>query len=65
MELHIYGPDAVSSHSGIIAQDMQTILARHQLSGSSIQVSRLETPLALTQVFPNLFEGKRGVNVKV
>lgn len=65
VELHIYGPDAVSSHSGIIAQDMQTILARHQLSGSSIQVSRLETPLALTQVFPNLFEGKRGVNVKV
>ena len=36
-----------------------------QLSGSNIQVSKLETPLTLTQVFPNLFEGKRGVNVKV
>lgn len=65
VELHIYGPEAVSDHGGIIAQDMQTILARHQLSGTNIQVSRLETPLALTQVFPNLFEGKRGVNVKV
>ena len=65
VELHIYGPEAVSDHSGIIAQDMQAILARHQLSGTSIQVSKLETPLALTQVFPNLFEGKRGVNVKV
>ena len=35
------------------------------LKGKTIQVSKLETPLALTQVFPNLFEGKRGVNVKV
>ena len=65
MVLRIYGPDAVSDQSKIIAEDMKEILARHQLSGSNIQVSKLETPLALTQVFPNLFEGKRGVNVKI
>ena len=65
VELHIYGPDSVSANSATIAEDMGTILARHQLSGKNIQVSKLETPLALTQVFPNLFEGKRGVNVKV
>ena len=65
VELHIYGPDAVSVNSASIAQDMGTILQRHQLKGKNIQVTKLENPLALTQVFPNLFEGKRGVNVKV
>ncbi len=65
VDLHIYGPENVSSHEAVIAEDMASILARHQLKGTRIQVSKLETPLTLTQVFPNLFEGKRGVNVKV
>lgn len=65
VDLEIYGPDSVSRHSSLIAEDMRAVLARHQLSGKDIRVSKLETPLALTQVFPNLFEGKRGVNVKV
>ena len=65
VDLHIYGPDGVSANNEIIAGDMEKILARHQLKGNSIQVTKLETPLSLTQVFPNLFEGKRGVNVKV
>lgn len=65
VDLQIRGPQTVSDHSAIIARDMQDILARHQLTGKNVQVSRLETPLALTQVFPNLFEGKRGVNVKI
>ena len=65
VELHIYGPDEVCAHNDIVTGDMARILARHQLTGSNIQVSKMETPLTLTQVFPNLFEGKRGVNVKV
>lgn len=65
VELHIYGPEAVASNSAIVAEDMREILSRHQLLGKNVQVSKLETPLALTQVFPNLFEGKQGVNVKV
>lgn len=65
VDLHIYGPDGVSKNNEVIAGDMASILARHQLTGSSIQVSKMEAPLALTKVFPNLFEGKRGVNVKV
>ena len=65
VQMHIYGPEEVSSHQGIIASDMADILARHQLKGTDIQVSKLETPLALTQVFPDLFEGRQGVNVKI
>lgn len=65
VDLQIRGPQAVSDHSAVIIRDMQDILARHQLAGKSVQVSKLETPLDLTQVFPNLFEGKRGVDVKI
>lgn len=65
VDLHIYGPETVSGHGELIAQDMRDILSRHGLSGKDVQVAKLEKPLALTEVFPNLFEGKRGVNVKI
>ena len=65
VDLHIYGPETVSGHGELIAQDMREILSRHGLSGKDVQVAKLEKPLALTEVFPNLFEGKRGVNVKI
>lgn len=65
VELQVCGPDAVSVNSSVIARDLNDILQRHQLTGKNIKVSKLETPLALSQVFPNLFEGKRGVNVKI
>lgn len=65
VEMQIYGPDAVQANSGLIAEDMRDILASHGLSGKDVRVSKLERPLALTEVFPNLFEGKRGVNVKI
>lgn len=65
VELRIAGPGSVASNSEIVAEDMREILKRHALSGQEIRVSRLTKPVALTQVFPNLFEGKRGVNVKV
>ena len=65
VDLRIYGPETVSGHGELIAQDMRDILSRYGLSGKDVQVAKLEKPLALTEVFPNLFEGKRGVNVKI
>lgn len=65
VEMRIYGPDTVSTNGNIIAEDMRDILASHGLTGKDVRVAKLEKPLALTEVFPNLFEGKRGVNVKV
>ena len=65
VEMQIYGPDAVQANSGLIAEDMRDILASHGLAGKDVRVSKLERPLTLTEVFPNLFEGKRGVNVKI
>ena len=65
VEMRIYGPDTVSANSSLIAEDMREILAGHGLTGKDVRVAKLEKPLTLTEVFPNLFEGKRGVNVKV
>lgn len=65
VELQVCGPDAVCSHSALIEADLREILRRHGFSGREVRVSKLEKPLALTEVFPNLFEWKRGVDVKI
>ena len=65
VELDVYGPEAVERNGAIIAEDLRDILASHGLTGKSVKVSRRERPLTLTEVFPDLFEGKRSVNVKV
>ncbi len=65
VELDVYGPEAVERSGSIIAQDLRDILAGHGLTGKKVTVSRRERPLTLTEVFPDLFEGKRSVNVKV
>ena len=49
----------------VVAEDLREILASHGLSGKNVRVMKRERPLALTEVFPDLFEGKRSVNVKV
>ena len=65
VEMQIRGPQSVADNGALIAEDIRNILARHQLVGGDIRVDKREKPLTLTEVFPHLFEGKRGVNVKV
>ena len=48
-----------------VAEDLRTILADHGLSGGQVRVTKSERSLAITDVFPDLFEGKRSVNVKI
>ena len=59
------GPETVAAHEAVIAQDLKEILASHGLSGKDVRIRKRERPLTLTEVFPDLFEGKRSVNVKV
>lgn len=65
VELNVYGPESVARQGSLVAEDLREILASHGLNGKSVQVWKEEKPLAITDVFPNLFEGKRSVNVKV
>ena len=48
-----------------IEDAMSTILRNHELKPSRVLVRRMERPVALTEVFPKIFEGKNSVNVKV
>lgn len=65
VDLAVYGPDWLERWGGLVAEDLGEILKSHGLSGRSVKVARRERPLTLTEVFPNLFDGKRSVNVKV
>ena len=65
VSLDVYAPEEVARHSSVVAGDLRDILTRHGLDSRGIQVSKRERPLTLTEVFPDLFEGKRSVNVKV
>ncbi len=65
VSLDVYGPDALTESGGVVAEDLRDILASHGLTGKSVRVEKREKPLTLTEVFPQLFDGKRSVNVKV
>ena len=65
VDVSVYGPDSVTAHSGLIVEDLGQILADHGLKGRSVQVQKHTRPLTLTEVFPGLFEGERGINVKI
>lgn len=62
--LRVLGPEAVSEHAALITRDLETILTDHGLTSRGIQVAQLKTPLTLTEVFPRLFDGKGGVDVR-
>ncbi len=65
VELGVFGPDSVAGNSDIIARDLRSIIESHGLKSQAVQVKKGETPIAITQVFPDLFEGRSGVNVKI
>ena len=65
VDVSVYGPDSVTAHSSLIAEDLGQILADHGLKGRSVQVQKHTRPLTLTEVFPGLFEGERGINVRI
>ena len=63
--MQIACPEGVVPFSKQIEDAMSTILRNHELKPSRVLVRRMERPVALTEVFPKIFEGKNSVNVKV
>ena len=62
--VRVLGPEAVGENAALITRDLETILTDHGLTSRGIQVAQLKTPLTLTEVFPRLFDGKGGVDVR-
>lgn len=65
VDIQIACPDQIVPFSKQIEAGISQILANHELKPSRVLVRRMERPVALTDVFPKIFEGKNSVNVKV
>ena len=65
VDIQIACPDTVVPFSKQIEDTVSTILRNHELTPSRVLVRRMERPVALTDVFPKIFDGQNSVNVKV
>ncbi len=65
VDLDIFGPQALVDNAELISEDISTILSDYDLNGQNVKVGAQTTPLAITQVFPDLFDGRSNVNVKI
>lgn len=64
VDIQIACPDKAASASAQMEQAITEILKRNDLTPTRVSVRRMERPLALTEVFPKLYSGRNGVNVK-
>lgn len=65
VNLQVSCPEKVVPFSGQIEQALVRILSDNGLTPKAVNVRRMERPVALTEVFPQIFERKNGINVKV
>lgn len=65
VDLQVRCPDRLVPCSAAISRALTRILDDNGLSGGPVRVERLDRPLAISEVFPKLFEGKDSVDVKV
>ena len=64
VDIQIACPEAVAPFTKQIEQTVTKILTRHELQPLRVQARRMERPLALTEVFPQIFQGRNGVDVQ-
>ncbi len=65
VDLKVRCPEKVEPFSAIIEKNMTRILSENGLEPQSVHVRKMERPLALSEVFPKIVEGKDSVDVKV
>ncbi len=65
VDLQVFAPEGLSDNKKIVIEDIKDILARNGVKPKHVDVEELIEPKALTDVFPNLFEGKSSINVTI
>lgn len=58
-------PESVAAFSGKISRAISGILERNGLKPGEISIAAMKRPLTISQVFPDIFEGVNGVDVKI
>ena len=64
VDLQLFCPQAVAPFSSIVQTELTRILSENGLSPNSIQVQLMEKPLTISSVFPKIFQGGSGIDVK-
>ena len=65
VSMNIFCPDKVMPFATRIEQTLGQILERNGLKNGGVSVRQIYRPLTLTEVFPQIFERRNSVNVKV
>ena len=65
VDVQIACPEKVAPFAREIEQAIAQILRNNELTPARIAVRKMDRPVALTEVFPRIFEGMNSVNVKV
>lgn len=65
VSIRISCPETVAPFTKEIEQSVSQIVARCGLTPKDVSARKMERPVALTEVFPKIFEGMNSINVKV
>lgn len=65
VSMNILCPQKVTPFADRISEALGQILTRNGLKNGGVVVRQMQRPLTLTEVFPQIFERKNSVNVKV
>lgn len=65
VSMNLFCPEKVAPFGDRIGQALGQILERNGLKNGGVSVRPMQRPLTLTEVFPQIFERKNSVNVKV
>lgn len=65
VSINVFCPEKIVPFSDRISQTLAQILERNGLKNGGVSVRQMQRPLTITEVFPQIFERKNSVNVKV
>ena len=65
VDVQLYCPAKVSPFGSLVEGELRRILTENGLKATRVQVREMVKPLTISGVFPQIFEGESGVNVKV
>ena len=64
VDVQVACPDKAAPFARQIESAVTEILTRNALTPVRVTVRKMELPVALTDVFPKIFQGRNGVDVK-
>lgn len=65
VSLNVFCPERVAPFADKIGQTLTQILQRNGLKSGGVTVRQMVRPVTLTEVFPQIFERRNSINVKV